>query len=132
VAFATSRKRATVCASPATRAHEKRQQLERRVARGAYDETELVFATIHGEPMYPPRLREAFARLLERAELPKIRFHDLRHTAATVLLESGIPAKVVAEILGHSSTRITLDVYSHVTPGMQEQAVAAMDRASRG
>jgi integrase len=62
--------------------------------------------------------------LAKAAGLPKITLHGLRHTWATLALLEGIPAKVVAEVLGHSSTRITEDLYQHVTPGMQADAVA--------
>jgi integrase len=68
-----------------------------------------------------------FSRILKKAGLPHMRFHDLRHTAATLLLVRGINPKVVSEMLGHSQISITLDVYSHVTPHMQELAAQAMD-----
>jgi len=66
--------------------------------------------------------------LLVKAELPDRRLHDLRHTAATLLLGQGIHAKIVSEQLGHSSIAMTLNRYSHVTPTMQQQAVEAMNR----
>jgi integrase len=59
--------------------------------------------------------------------LPPIRFHDLRHTAATLLLSRGLNPKIVSEMLGHASIAITLDIYSHVLPHMQQQAADAMD-----
>ena len=65
--------------------------------------------------------------LLKRAELPHIRFHDLRHTCATLLLTKNVNPKVVSEMLGHASIAITLDTYSHVLPNMQESAAAAME-----
>jgi integrase len=68
-----------------------------------------------------------FYPLLKRAGLPRMRSHDLRHSAATLLLELGIHPKVVSEMLGHSQIGITLDLYSHVTATMQQQAVAALD-----
>jgi integrase len=71
--------------------------------------------------------RGAFRRLLKTAGLPLIRFHDLRHTAATLLLLQGVPAKVVSEMLGHATIAITLDVYSHVLPSMQQDAAQAME-----
>ena len=72
-------------------------------------------------------LRKCFRPLLQRAGLPSIRFHDLRHTAATLLLGQGVHPKIVLEMLGHSTINITLDLYSHVTPTMQRGAVEALD-----
>jgi hypothetical protein len=72
--------------------------------------------------------RTSFKPLLERAELPDIRFHDLRHTCAT-LLSRGHHPRLVQELLGHSSLALTLDRYSHVMPGMEEQTAAAMEAA---
>jgi integrase len=66
---------------------------------------------------------------LTRAGLPSVRFHDLRHTCATPLLTKGVHPKIVSEMLGHSSLSITLEVYSHVIPGMQEAAAKAMEDA---
>src|SRR5260370_12645770 len=73
-----------------------------------------------------------FSPLLNKAGLPRIRLHDLRHTAATLLLARGINPKVVSEMLGHSSIAITLGLYGHVTPHMQHQAAATMEAALRG
>jgi integrase len=67
--------------------------------------------------------------LLRRASLPDLRFHDLRHTCATLLLTKGVHPKIVSEMLGHSSVSITLDVYSHVIPGLGEVAASAMESA---
>jgi integrase len=72
-------------------------------------------------------VREEYHPLLRRAGLPRIRFHDLRHTAATLMLARGVPAKVASEMLGHSTIGITLDLYSHVSEGMQRQAAQAID-----
>jgi integrase len=71
-------------------------------------------------------------RAAEEGRRPAVRLHDGRHTAATLLLEQGVPARVVMEILGHSSSRITLDVYSHVTDDLSDEAAAAMERALWG
>ena len=67
--------------------------------------------------------------LLKRAGLPRVRFHDLRHTCATLLLSKNVNPKVVSEMLGHATIAITLDTYSHVLPTMQESAAAAMEDA---
>lgn len=69
----------------------------------------------------------SFKPLLKQAELPNIRFHDLRHTAATLLLTRGTHPKIVQEMLGHSSISITLDIYSHVLPNLQGEAVRTME-----
>jgi integrase len=107
------------------------RQLEERLGKGeAWHDMDLVFANEIGRPLEAGNvLRRSFWPLLKRAELPHMRFHDLRHTAATLLLGRGINPKVVAEMLGHSHISITLGLYSHVTPHMQQQAAAAMDGA---
>jgi len=92
----------------------------------------LVFANESGGIINPSNLRNrSFARLLKRAGLPKIRFHDLRHTCATLLLSRNVNPKIVSEMLGHSSIAITLDTYSHVLPTMQENAVRALEDTLR-
>ena len=72
-------------------------------------------------------LRVRFRPLLAAAGLPEMRFHDLRHSAATLMLGQAVHPKIVGEMLGHSQTGITMDLYSHVTPTMQEQALRALD-----
>lgn len=87
-----------------------------------------VFTDTVGGPIRKSNLRRrSFAPLLTRAKVPSVRFHDLRHTAATLLLSEGVNPKIVQEILGHSTVSMTLDVYSHVTPTMQREAAARMD-----
>jgi integrase len=84
-----------------------------------------------GEP-WPPRLFTfTFIRLIRRSGLPRIRFHDLRHSHATHMLAASIHPKVVQERLGHATIAMTLDLYSHVVPGMQEDAAATIDAAFR-
>lgn len=82
----------------------------------------LVFAHDDGSPILPDSLSHAFTRIAYRAGLQGVRFHDLRHTHATLMLQQGIHPKIVSERLGHGSVSITLDTYSHVTPGLQEAA----------
>jgi integrase len=90
----------------------------------------LVFCTSKGTLINPTNLRKrSFAPLLVRAGLPHITFHQLRHTAATILLLKNVNSKIVSEMLGHASIAITLDTYSHVLPNMQDSAVAAMEEA---
>lgn len=92
----------------------------------------LVFSTSAGGPLDQARPNLALRRALDRAGLPRIRIHDLRHTAASALLADGVHPKVVQEFLGHSSIKVTLDVYSHVTPTMHAEAMRRLDRILRG
>lgn len=102
---------------------------ERRKALGAgYNELDLVCFREIGQPFTSNVLCYQFDNVLKEAGLPDIRFHDLRHTAATVMLRSSIPAKIVSTVLGHRSTQITLDTYSHVALDMQDGAAEAMDK----
>ncbi len=87
----------------------------------------LVFSNKRGGFIVPMTLSNHFFQLLEEAGLPHIRFHDLRHSAATLLLSLGVPAKVVQEILGHSNFGTTMNNYSHVLPSMQQEAMDKMD-----
>jgi integrase len=88
----------------------------------------LVFVTGEGTPYYRSDLRRhAWLPLLKLAELPTIRFHDLRHTSATLLLGEGIHPKIVQERLGHSTVTLTLNTYSHVLPSMQDDAAIKLD-----
>jgi integrase len=73
-------------------------------------------------------VKSAFKRVVREAELPPIRFHDLRHTAATLLLAEGQHPKTVSEMLGHATITITLDTYSHRVPVLHQNAADAMDR----
>lgn len=99
----------------------------------AWEDGNLVFANTLGRPINARELLRAdFYPLLERAGLPRVRFHDLRHTAATLMLTQGVHPKIVSERLGHSTPMLTLTVYSHVTPTMQREAAAALDRVLQG
>jgi integrase len=91
-----------------------------------------VYAQADGSPVQPNSLTHEFVRILALASaLPRIRFHDLRHSHATHLLANGVHPKIAQERLGHSSVAITLDLYSHVLPGMQADAAAKVDAAIR-
>lgn len=88
---------------------------------------DLVFTNEIGAPLAPDgAVRSTFFRLLRRAGLPKIRFHDLRHTCATLALSANVNPKVVSDMLGHSTIAITLDIYLHVLPDMQQDAAATL------
>lgn len=97
-----------------------RQAAERLQMGGGWhsDDGDLVFTLPDGRPYHPERFSREFDRRVARHELPRIRCHDLRHTWATLALAAGVPLKVVSERLGHATTAITADTYSHVTPSM--------------
>ena len=97
-------------------------------ARDEWEEYDLVFPNLTGKPILSKYLRRRFYLLLKEAGLPKIRFHDLRHTAATLMLNNGIPVIVVSRRLGHSKPSITLDVYGHLIPNKQEEVATLMDQ----
>jgi integrase len=106
------------------------RQAASRLAKGAaWEDNDLVFPNGLGRPLNPTNLlRRVPYPLLEAAGLPKVRFHDLRHTAATLLLTERVPTRVVSDLLGHAQTGTTSDLYQHVTPTMLSEAASAMDR----
>ena len=107
----------------ALKAHRKRQRLERMAAAEVSSNTgDLVFTDELGEPVHPNHLAQSFDRIVRRAELPRIRLHDLRHSYATLALKAGVHPKIVSERLGHSTIAMTLDLYSHVAQGLDADA----------
>ena len=106
----------------------RRVWLERKMAAPEWNDNDLIICTSRGTPVNPNNVSRNFNALVERAGLRRIRVHDLRHTAATLLLKAGVPAKVVSERLGHAKIGITLDLYSHVLPDMQDDAAEAMSK----
>jgi integrase len=84
--------------------------------------TSWVFTNASGKPIHPHSISQTFNRIVKRAEVPRIRLHDLRHTHGTLLIKAGIPVKVVSERLGHGNPAFTIDTYQHVLPGMQAEA----------
>ncbi|HHY94046.1 MAG TPA: site-specific integrase [Firmicutes bacterium] len=106
----------------------KRQQAESRLRLGPdYQDHDLVFCNPDGRPLDPGEVSHRFATIARKASFPGLRFHDLRHTHATLLLAQGVHPKVVQERLGHENISTTLDTYSHVLPSLQEQAAARLD-----
>jgi len=102
----------------ALRLHRK-AQLERRLFHGEdWQDLDLVFCGADGRPADPSWQRQVFYTVMKTAGLPAMRFHDLRHTAATLLLSKGVHPKVVSEMLGHATITLTLDTYSHLLPAM--------------
>ena len=87
----------------------------------------LVFAGVEGKPIDPGVLSHDFGRIAKRIGLEGVRFHDLRHTFASLMLLRGAKPKVISEALGHSSVAFTMDVYSHIMEGMHEDAMALLD-----
>lgn len=128
----TARSRRSLSLDPETvavlRAHRRRQLEERLAAGEMWQEHDLVFCTEAGEALHPDRFSRAFSRAVQSSGLPRIRMHDLRHTWATLALQAGIHPKVVSERLGHASTSITLDIYSHVQPELDAHAATAVAR----
>ncbi len=114
----------------ALKAHRKRQLEQRVRLAGLYEDHGLIFSSENGTPLNPENLvKRSFKPLLKRAGLPEIRFHDLRHTCATLLLGRGVHPKIVQELLGHATIAMTLDTYSHYLPSMGDQASGAMGDA---
>jgi integrase len=114
------------------RAHRTRQREERLAIGPGYRDEELVFCTVTGGVLHPDNVTRAFDRRVKNAGLRRIRLHDLRHTAATLLLKDGVPLKVVSERLGHSDVAITAGSYQHVTEHMQADAAARIGSALLG
>jgi integrase len=97
----------------------------------SFSDDTFVVAQTDGSPLQPRSITHEWVRLVGKTALPRIRFHDLRHAHATHLLTSGVHPKVASERLGHSKVGITLDLYSHVLPGMQADAAERVDAALR-
>ena len=95
-------------------------------------DSEYVFPSLNGGPISPDSVLNMLHRVLERAGLPKIRFHDLRHTFATLALQNGVDIKTVSGMLGHFSAGFTLDTYAHVTTSAQREAANTMGNVLSG
>ncbi len=114
----------------ALKRHRKGRVEEKLKAGGAYQDNALVFATSLGTPFGPETVTQrSFKPLLRRTVLPEIRFHDLRHTYATLLLARGVHPTYVQRALGHASVKMTLDRYSHWMPSMGRATAEAIDAA---
>ena len=108
------------------REHEKRQLSEKLWAGTNWKETGLVFTNRTGGPTQARRVIEQFHRALDETGMRRIRFHDLRHSCATLLLVQGVSPRVVMEVLGHSEIALTMNAYSHVVPELQRDAAQRM------
>lgn len=111
--------------------HRSMQARERLMYGEMYQDYDLVIARVDGRPLYPTSFDDAWRRALSNANVPKIRFHDLRHTHASLMLAQGVHPKIVSERLGHSKISITIDTYSHIIPGLQHQAADDFARLIR-
>ena len=96
-------------------------------ANGNWTSLDLVFPSTVGTPLTTSNIRRSFRKLLKASGLTKIRFHDLRHTAASLMLNHGIPVLIISKRLRHSKPSITIDVYGHIIPSRQEEVAQLMD-----
>ena len=108
-----------------------KRQLDAKLCGISFKDTDLVFSTIDGKPLRPNTITRAWQTTAIKAGVKVIRLHDARHTHATLMLKQGIHPKIVQERLGHASIQMTLDTYSHVSPGLQEAAAESFDKAVR-
>jgi integrase len=109
--------------------HNERQDKERETAGATWRESGLVFTTPTGRPLDPANLTRRFRTFLDRAGLRRIRFHDLRHSTATLLLEQGVDLVVIKELLGHAHIGVTAGIYAHVRLRLQRQAISRLATA---
>ena len=110
------------------RKHKINRQAEYLLLGKTIGEDDLVFSNLDGTSVDPGTLTHNFAKIAKRAGLEHLRFHDLRHTFASLMLIAGVHPKIVSEMLGHSSVAFTLDVYSHVVGGLQKKAMEQLDQ----
>ncbi|SRR6266851_2687871 len=113
----------------ALRTHRSEQQSWRRAAGPSWNEHDFVFTSSSGQPLDQRNVLRMFRRVLRRAKLPKMRFHDLRHSCASLLLAEHTDPRVIMETLGHSNISVTLNMYAHVMPALKRDAADAMDRS---
>jgi integrase len=121
-----------VVAAEALRRRLAEQRDQRRTCGPGWHQDGLVFTTSTGRPVDARNVQRSFRRLLRKAKLPRMRFHDLRHSCASLLLTQGVAPRVVMETLGHSRISITMDTYTHVMPALQREAADAIDRSLGG
>ena len=128
----TTKSRRQVPLSPSTsiilRQHRDRQRAQRLLMDHPVTDNDLVFCKVDGSPLLPHSLSQAWRRLARQAGFHGIRLHDARHTHATLMLEQGVNWKIISERLGHGSVAMTLDLYAHASPGLQQAAAQGFDR----
>jgi len=127
----TAKGRRMIALTPSTtlvfREHKERQEAMRVLLGKPLTDDDLIFSQVDGKPLLPNTVTHAWIRLVRCTGLRGIRFHDARHSHASLMFKQGTHPKIVQERLGHSSIQITLDTYSHVAPGLQEKAAARFD-----
>lgn len=107
--------------------HQKRIIEEKKYYQRDYNDHDLIICTRDGRPIIPRNCRKEFYHLTKKLGLPKIRFHDLRHTHATMLIQQNVNVKLISERLGHTDIQTTLNTYSHVLPTMQREVADKLD-----
>jgi len=129
----TAKGRRMVALTPSTalmlREYKTQQETARLIIGTSLKDEDLVFCHIDGKPLLPDTVSHAWSKILQQAGLKHFRLHDGRHTHASIMLKQGIHPKIVQERLGHATISTTLDLYSHVTPGLQEAAARHFDEA---
>ncbi|WP_353915164.1 site-specific integrase [Dehalococcoides mccartyi] len=127
----TARSTRTVALSPSTvqvlKDHKCKQQAFKLLAGLHLNEDDFIFTNIDGKPLLPNTITHNWIKIIRKTGLNGIRLHDARHTHASLMLKQGVHPKIVQERLGHSSIQVTLDTYSHVTPGLQQAAAKGFD-----
>ncbi len=116
-------------AAEAIRRRQVQQREQRRAFGPGWHDDELVFTTSRGRPVDARNVQRSFRPMVRKAKLPRMRFHDLRHSCASLLLTHGVAPRVVKETLGHSRIYVTMDTYTHVMPALQREAADAIDRS---
>lgn len=128
----TAKSRRQVPLSPSTsimlRQHLDNQRAARLLIDRPVTDNDLVFCQVDGRPLLPHSVSQAWRRLVRQAGFPGIRLHDARHTHATLMLEQGVNWKIISERLGHGSVAMTLDLYAHASPGLQQAAAHDFDQ----
>ncbi|MFC1971383.1 tyrosine-type recombinase/integrase [Chloroflexota bacterium] len=124
--------RRMVSLSPSTalllQEHKDRQSAQRAMLGIPFKDDDLVFSDLEGKPLLPDTVSHAWFKLVKRTGLERIRLHDARHTHASLMLKQGTHPKIVQDRLGHATISTTLDLYSHVSPGLQQAAAESFDK----
>jgi len=108
-------------------AHKEEQAAFKKTRVAKWQDNNLIFATSNGTPFSQSNLVRDYYKILEKSNLPRIRFHDLRHTSASLMINRGIPIIVVSKILGHSKPSVTLNIYAHCVSDLQYEAAKVME-----